>query len=584
MIPPRLHPVLVGAVAAVVLFWNLGGAALWDEDEPKNAACSTAMLDRGDWIVPTFNGRLRVEKPVLVNWVHIAGFSVAGRNETGARLGSACLTVGTAILTWHLAAILLGPEAGLLAGLAMASCIGTALSGRAATPDAPLAFCTTLGLWCFVAAGRGRPRGAPRDPRSLAGCGCALGAAMLAKGPVGLVLPLASFLAAEIWNACDDAEAVGVAGRARLVAARIRPGILVAGALVVALPWYVAVTLRTGGAWTEGFFLVHNVGRFAAPMEGHDGSAVLYYPLVLAVGFFPWSIVLAAALVHAAAVTRDAARVVAPQRRDGMRLLVCWLACWVMAFSAAGTKLPGYVWPAYPALAAITADFLAAWIRREAPSTARCREPGPALDRVMGLAWTILGLAGIGTALALVLLAPSLPALGRLAPIGVVPVAGALAALACQRHARRGWAVALLAGTAVLFVALLAGAGTDAVGGARGARHLVASLGERPGRGAWAGFGTIPPSVVFYAGDTIEPLESTEAVTGHLRSRPDAHLLVDSRYEMKLPERLPEGFGVLARRPQLFGPGLVVIGPVRDSAPPTRPEPPLAWNTPVLPR
>ena len=75
-----------------MLLVRLGGQALWDDDEPKNAACSLAMLDAGDWVVPTFNGRLRIEKPPLVNWLQIAGFTAFGRNETGARIGSALLT------------------------------------------------------------------------------------------------------------------------------------------------------------------------------------------------------------------------------------------------------------------------------------------------------------------------------------------------------------------------------------------------------------------------------------------------------------------------------------------------------------
>ena len=78
---------LVAVLAAVVLLPNLGGPPLLDEDEPRNAACSLAMRNSGDWVVPMFNGRLRVEKPALVNWIQLAGFTVAGVNETGARLG-----------------------------------------------------------------------------------------------------------------------------------------------------------------------------------------------------------------------------------------------------------------------------------------------------------------------------------------------------------------------------------------------------------------------------------------------------------------------------------------------------------------
>ena len=185
MVHPRLHALLVAAVAAIVLGANLGGPALWDDDEPKNAACSLAMLDANDWVVPTFNARLRVEKPPLVNWLQIAGYTLCGRNETGARIGSAIATLGACLFTWRIGCLLLGPAAGLLGGLVMASCVWTAVGGRAATPDAPLLFFTTLALWLFVRAWHRdrQPGGGVHLRRAdAAAIGAACGAAVLAKG------------------------------------------------------------------------------------------------------------------------------------------------------------------------------------------------------------------------------------------------------------------------------------------------------------------------------------------------------------------------------------------------------------------
>ena len=472
MIPPRLHAAVVAAAAALVLLTNLGGPALWDEDEPKNAACSLAMLERGDWVVPTFNGRLRVEKPALVNWVHLAGFAVAGRNETGARLGSAILTTLTCLLVWRIGRIGFGAHAGLLAGLAMATCVWTAVGGRSATPDAPLVFFTTLGLWCFVTGQRpteGRLGPGWSSWRSACACGAALGCAVLAKGPLGLVMPLVAFIAFTLWQALDDqASAVPpipwIPRLWRAVVGLRLP--LVAGtAAAVALPWYAAVTIRTGGAWLEGFLFVHNVGRFQAPMEGHDGSAFIYYPAVLAIGFFPWSIVLAAALVHAAAIVGPTARPVggpAAARRDAIRLMICWLATWVIAFSSAGTKLPGYIWPAYPALAVITGDLLASWAAGEAICTRWCRVPSAAIDGVMRLAWSILFLAGIGIGIGLALASVlGIPALQQLSPIGLIPAAGAVAAWTLQSRGRRQDALGALAISACVVVTLLEAVGSD---------------------------------------------------------------------------------------------------------------------------
>lgn len=598
MIPPRLHATLVAAAAALVLLTNLGGPALWDEDEPKNAACSLAMLDRGDWIVPMFNGRLRVEKPALVNWLHMAGFAIAGRNETGARLGSATLTILTCLLVWRIASQAVGSRAGLFAGLAMATCVWTAVGGRSATPDAPLIFFTTLGLWCFVT-GRGQEEGhlgpAWKSWRSASVCGGALGCAVLAKGPLGLAMPVVAFVAFTLWQAWDD-QASPIPRLARLWRAVVglRLPVVMGTAAAVALPWYAAVTIRTGGAWLEGFLFVHNVGRFQAPMEGHDGSTLIYYPAVLAIGFFPWSIVLAAALVHAAVIagpTAGLAGAATAPRRDGIRLMACWLATWVVAFSAAGTKLPGYVWPAYPALAVITGDFLASWAAGEAVCTRWCRVPGAALEGVMRLAWSILFLAGSGIGIALALSSSlGVPALQVLAPIGLIPAAGAVAAWAFQSRGHRHQALGAMAVSACLLVVLLAAVGSDLVGGARAAQRLVDSLAARPMTGAWAGFGSVPPSVVFYAADTIPQLHSTEAVSAHLEGRPDAHLLVDARFEMNLPSPLPPGYGVIARERPLFGPGLLVIGPraaAHDDGEPIAashapsPETPLAWHAPA---
>jgi 4-amino-4-deoxy-L-arabinose transferase-like glycosyltransferase len=418
---------------------------------------------------------------------------------------------------------------------------------------------------------------------------------VLAKGPLGLAMPVVAFVAFTLWQAWDD-EASPIPRLARLWRAVVglRLPVVMGTAAAVALPWYAAVTIRTGGAWLEGFLFVHNVGRFQAPMEGHDGSTLIYYPAVLAIGFFPWSIVLAAALVHAAVIagpTAGLAGAATAPRRDGIRLMACWLATWVVAFSAAGTKLPGYVWPAYPALAVITGDFLASWAAGEAVCTRWCRVPGAALEGVMRLAWSILFLAGSGIGIALALSSSlGVPALQVLAPIGLIPAAGAVAAWAFQSRGHRHQALGAMAVSACLLVVLLAAVGSDLVGGARAAQRLVDSLAARPMTGAWAGFGSVPPSVVFYAADTIPQLHSTEAVSAHLEGRPDAHLLVDARFEMNLPSPLPPGYGVIARERPLFGPGLLVIGPraaAHDDGEPIAashapsPETPLAWHAPA---
>jgi 4-amino-4-deoxy-L-arabinose transferase-like glycosyltransferase len=561
----RSHGLLVAALAAVVLLPDLGGPPLWDEDEPRNAACSLAMWSSGDWIVPTFNGRLRVEKPALVNWIHLAGFTVAGPNETGARLGSALLTIATCLMTWRIAAILFRPDVAVWAGVVMATCLWTGITGRAATPDAPLACFTTLALWIFVRAGQTTgPDGLQwRDgpvrlsPASAAGIGAACGLAVLTKGPLGLVLPLFGLGLFAWWQATSDPGRDGPLPR-RLVAAAIdawrglRPLVIAAAAVAVAGPWYAAVTARTDGQWLREFFLVHNVGRFAAPMEGHSGSAIFYYPVVILVGLFPWS--MASALVgwHAAAAVRTTG-----PAAPGMRLTLAWLAAWILPFSLAGTKLPGYVWPAYPALACCIGLFLADWIL----------SPARATDAWMRWAWGFLIVSGLGLGIGLPLVIHHVAPGGEwLGLVGVIPLAGGCFAWASQSLTARRAAAAAWAATACASVAILVTIGPASLGRTGGTRHLLARL-PADGIAHPIACYRAPASTTFYAGlvaadgevaDLDEPAEVAAFVAAH----PGAPVVVDARWKDLVAAELPPDYGVMravtvlpeARRLVLFGP------------------------------
>lgn len=574
----RFHGWFVAATAALVLLLRLGGPALWDDDEPKNAACSLAMLDSHDWVVPTFNGRLRVEKPPLVNWIQIAGFTVCGRNETGARLGSALLTVGTCLLTWLIGTTLLGPAVGLLGGLAMATCVWTAVGGRAATPDAPLLFFTTLAACLFVR-GAGIRAGTGGGVPALSlwpavGIGFACGAATLAKGPIGLVLPLLTFLAFTAWRRQSCPEVGWMAA-----ISGIRPLTIVLAATVVAAPWYAWVTLRTDGEWLRGFLFVHNVGRFASTMEGHSGS-ILYYPTVVAVGLFPWSIVLAAMLAHAACILRAPA---ADDRREPLQLLTCWAVVWIGAFSCAGTKLPGYVWPAYPALAIATGLFLSNWADGRAafawphlPERFRklrlssADDADPLTGLVMRVAWSILAATGLALAIGLPIAANRLaPGCEWLGVLGLIPLAAAGLAWRSQSAGMRPRALAFLATAACLLVTLMASVAAESFSRAQGPRTLVATLGEHASECDWACLWNVPPSLVFYTGARIEKLDSADDVAAHLRRHPRSRVVIDSRQESLVTASLPPDCGVLSRVPTLAEHDFLLLGrlPVHDTQP-----------------
>ena len=141
---------IVAGMALLTFFLGLGGPQLFDEDEPKNAACGREMFVRGDWIVPTFNEELRTDKPILVYWFMLTAYHLFGVTEFAARFWSAALGVGTCVITYHIGRVLFSPRAGMWAGVMLGSTLMFTTVARASTPDSTLIFFTTLSLFLFV--------------------------------------------------------------------------------------------------------------------------------------------------------------------------------------------------------------------------------------------------------------------------------------------------------------------------------------------------------------------------------------------------------------------------------------------------
>src|SRR6185312_1666547 len=187
--------VLLTAVSSIVFLTNLGVPQLWDEDEPIFAGAAQEMLERGEWIVPYFNGQMLPDKPVLTYWVMLAAYKTLGVNEWAARLGSALFAFGGVLLVWRLGRKLFSPAVGVWAGVILATSLGFDVVARAATPDTLLSFFSTLAMLAF-ACGATPPSGAPlsRMPGwpTFAASYAAMGFAVLAKGPIGCLLPTAT--------------------------------------------------------------------------------------------------------------------------------------------------------------------------------------------------------------------------------------------------------------------------------------------------------------------------------------------------------------------------------------------------------
>jgi 4-amino-4-deoxy-L-arabinose transferase-like glycosyltransferase len=175
-----------------------------------------------------------------------------------------------------------------------------------------------------------------RDKRPLPAAALFLGLAALAKGPVALVL--AAPLALRWRNLLDWLHP-----RASLPF------------LAIATPWYILCYAANGGAFISDFFWKHNIGRFTS-QELQHGQPWWFYLPVLGVLFLPWTPLLA--LTPRPAAGRD--------RNACVSYLLLWAVWPILFFSLSVNKLPGYILPAFPAIAALAAIGLSG-VRRAAP-------------------------------------------------------------------------------------------------------------------------------------------------------------------------------------------------------------------------
>ena len=72
-------------VLVFLLFWRLGSSPIYILDEAKNAQCAKEMMQRNDWVVPTFNEELRTDKPVLHYYFMIVAYKLFGVSAFSAR-------------------------------------------------------------------------------------------------------------------------------------------------------------------------------------------------------------------------------------------------------------------------------------------------------------------------------------------------------------------------------------------------------------------------------------------------------------------------------------------------------------------
>lgn len=369
-----LQTAVVLGVCAFCFFFGLGAFGLVGADEPRYAQIAREMLARHHWIVPTLNGSPWLEKPVLLYWKIIGSYTILGVHDWAARVPSAGFAaVLVLVIFFFMRRFRPGSELdAALISASMAAVIGFA---RGASTDMPLAASFSVALlawWAWHAAGR---------KLWLGTFYALLAVGALAKGPVAPALAVL-IVAAYAWLLRD----VGIFLRSLWA-----PGFLLF--FLIASPWYLAMQMKAP-QFFHVFFIEHNLERFGTNLYQHAQPFWYYIPVFL-LATLPWTVFTLSAIAGAARdfwqelrrsdaesvpaesppaqsapveVAPSTMPAVVPQNRDPEQdqkryealpvFLFLWTILPIVFFSISRSKLPGYILPAIPPAAMLTADYL----------------------------------------------------------------------------------------------------------------------------------------------------------------------------------------------------------------------------------
>ncbi len=458
---------IVLLTATVVFFYNLGEISLWDPDEPRGAVIADEMLKKGDWIHLSYNGQPVTENPALVKpplyYWSIAAFSALRGHvdELSARLPSALAGIGTALLVFFLGARIFGTKTGLFGGLIFISNHMLFEQARSAEIDMTLTFLITAALFLFYHCYHGHFREGWLYPAY-----GALGLSVLAKGPVGVIVPL--MVAFIYLLARWDLKALG---KMKLLA-----GLLII--FLVASPWFIL----EGRAFGMEFFFRQNFERF---FHAFDHIQPWYYYLVkLPVHFLPWTLLLPATIAYGFRSGKE--------KNPGRTFLWIWFLAVLIFFSLSESKRSLYIVPLYPALSLLVAEALERITKEE--------RFAPLLFWIRGgsacFALILVAAGGAAAWLALT----RFPDLGR--PVALFVIVALAGAALLYRMIRKGVGRGLV--TALLLCAvglelLLAGIVYPAIDvKSRSSKKLCRMVATRIGEKDLGCVGFHPPSAIFY--------------------------------------------------------------------------------------
>jgi 4-amino-4-deoxy-L-arabinose transferase-like glycosyltransferase len=488
-----------------------------DRDEPRFAQASKQMLETGDFVDIRFQGEARHKKPVGIYWLQSGvvaaaealGFPQARTTIAVYRIPSLIGAVAMVLLTYWAALAFAARREAFLAAAFMAASIILMVEARLAKTDAVLGACSVAAMGGLARAYLAR--GVGRLPLFIVlTFWTAVGFGILVKGP--MVVMFAGLCAL----------ALSIRERSARWLLKLRPALGAAVLVLLVAPWFLAIALKSGGAFYAEAVGHDMLGKVGAAQKVHWAPPG-FYLLAFFATFWPAAILAVIAVPFAWAHRRE----------NAVAFLLAWIVPSWLVLEAVPTKLPHYVMPLYPAIAVIAATALA----RGFVGPQRAGAKAAAL---------LIPFIPAGIAIALAVAASSLDDTLPWAGFGVLMISAAisLAAWRCfSQHEPRRAALLAVAASVPLSIGVFAFTQPVLRSLKLSPRLAEAAYGLGCAEPAIGTLGYREPSLVFLVGTELRMLDNAQEAASFVQEGGCRMAFVERRFEDEFRARL-DGLGV----------------------------------------
>jgi len=411
-------------VLLCVLLW--GGEYirrdLWEPDEARFALVSKEMREGGHWLVPFRQGEFYSHKPPLMFWLTNV-FSLVDGGNVGTVAPRMPSFLGAIMALWaasRIASMWFSKRAGWLTVLILSSSFLFWNKGGFGQIDMLLCGLEMMALYLLFSSSQHEGKWRIFLAYIFMGLG------ILAKGPVGILVPLGVYISVTISSRQQKPIASGWHWVWGPLVALSLPGL-----------WLLLAWLQGAPAgYFNELLLKQNVGRVSGEFGGHN-QPFYYFLKYLLIDFLPWSVMIPMSVVVLSRV---------PDCSINRRRLITWIAFVVLFFSLSSSKRNLYILLVYPAAAMLVAGAADHW-----PAAGERW-----LRRTFWTLWSLFLLMGIGMIVASFMTNLPINSL-MLLPSGFIMLAGCW--WSYDTHQSNPWSVSWLCTLATTMLVTFASIG-----------------------------------------------------------------------------------------------------------------------------